>query len=407
LTVNGTGFVSGSVVRWDGSNRPTNFISATRLTAQIEASDIVGSGQTSVTVFNPTPGGGVSPIAFFTVNPAQGNPLPLLTALNPPAVAAGSGEFMLTVNGSSFVLGSKARWNGQDLLTAFDSSTRLTATVPANLIANAGTAQVTVFNPTPGGGASNPRELPIAAPVASVSAASFIGAQLAPESIVAGFGAGMATGVQAASALPLPTSLLGTTVRVIDSAGVERAAPLFFVAPTQINFLTPPETAEGAATVIVAINNNVVAAGAMTIARISPGLFSANANGQGVAAAVVLRVKSDGSRSFEPVSRFDSGQNRFVPVPIDLGPESDTVYVLFYGTGIRHRARAENISVDLGGAVKALNPSLFEDGFAAPGFVGLDQVNVVLPRALIGRGVIDATVTIDGRVSNTVQLQIR
>jgi uncharacterized protein (TIGR03437 family) len=96
-----------------------------------------------------------------------------------------------------------------------------------------------------------------------------------------------------------------------------------------------------------------------------------------------------------------------VPVSIDLGPESDTVYVLFYGTGIRHRSRAENISVDLGGAVKALNPSLFEDGFAAPGFVGLDQVNVVLPRALIGRGVIDATVTIDGRVSNTVQLQIR
>jgi len=247
----------------------------------------------------------------------------------------------------------------------------------------------------------------VVSPVASVSAASFLGAQIAPESIVAAFGVGLATGVAVAPGLPLPTTLLGTTVTVTDSASAERPAPLFFVAPSQINYQVPPGTADGAATVTVAVNGAVVGTGTMTIARVAPGLISANANGQGIAAAVVLRIKQDGARSFEPVAAFDPAQNRFVPVPIDMGPPSDTVYVLFYGTGIRNRSRAENISVNLGGTVKTLNPSLFEDGFAAPDFVGLDQANVALPRTLSGSGIINVVFTVDGIISNTVQLSFR
>jgi uncharacterized protein (TIGR03437 family) len=252
----------------------------------------------------------------------------------------------------------------------------------------------------------------VVSPVASVSAASFLGAQIAPESIVAAFGVGLATAVAAAPSLPLPTTLLGTTVTVTDSANVERLAPLFFVAPSQVNYQVPPGAADGAATVTVAVNGNIVGAGTMTIAKVAPGLFSANANGQGAAAAVVLRIRN-GVQTFEPVATFDTGQNRFVPVPIDLGPESDTVYVLFYGAGFRNRTRAENIRVRFtpaaGGndVVKTLNPSLFEDGFAAPGFVGRDQANVVLPRTLIGSGLVNVVLTVDGKDTNVVQLSIR
>src|SRR5204863_10183419 len=60
LTVNGTGFVSGSVVNWNGSARTTTFVSSTQLTASILPSDIAIASTASVTVVNPTPGGGRS-----------------------------------------------------------------------------------------------------------------------------------------------------------------------------------------------------------------------------------------------------------------------------------------------------------------------------------------------------------
>jgi hypothetical protein len=67
LTVNGSGFISGSVVQVDGSPRPTTFVSSTQLTAQISDNDILTVGQRSITVFNPTPGGGTSNSKTLTV----------------------------------------------------------------------------------------------------------------------------------------------------------------------------------------------------------------------------------------------------------------------------------------------------------------------------------------------------
>jgi hypothetical protein len=67
--VNGTGFVSGSVVKWNGNSRNTVVVSASELTAMILASDISIAGTASVTVTNPGPGGGTSNVAFFEVTP--------------------------------------------------------------------------------------------------------------------------------------------------------------------------------------------------------------------------------------------------------------------------------------------------------------------------------------------------
>ena len=68
LTVDGTDFISGSKVRWNGSDRKTTYVSATKLTAQIPASDIKNVGSSQVTVFNPAPGGGTSNAKNFTIN---------------------------------------------------------------------------------------------------------------------------------------------------------------------------------------------------------------------------------------------------------------------------------------------------------------------------------------------------
>ena len=67
LTVNGNGFVSGSVVHWNGSPRATNFVSNSKLTASILATDIPNLKTASVTVVSPAPGGGTSNVAFFEI----------------------------------------------------------------------------------------------------------------------------------------------------------------------------------------------------------------------------------------------------------------------------------------------------------------------------------------------------
>ena len=154
LTVTGTNFVSGSVVRWNGTDRTTTYVSATQLTAAISSTDIANAGTASVTVFTPTPGGGTSGALTFTINAAN-NPAPTLTTLNPTSATAGGPAFTLTVTGTNFVNGSVVQWKGSNRTTVYVSSTQLTASITAADIAAAGTAAVTVFTPTPGGGTSN------------------------------------------------------------------------------------------------------------------------------------------------------------------------------------------------------------------------------------------------------------
>jgi subtilisin family serine protease len=248
LTVNGSGFVASSSVRWNGTARPTTFVSATQLQAAIAAPDVAAAGPVAVTVFSPSPGGGSSSAATFNVNappmltvnttsvapggsvtvtltngaggatdwlafasttapntsynaytfvgagtttrtwtvtapstagtyefryfPAGGNtptaespaitvqgttttnPVPVATSLTPASAVAGSAAFTLTVNGSGFVSSSIVRWNGADRPTTFVSASQLRASIAAADIAVAGTASITVFSPTPGGGTS-------------------------------------------------------------------------------------------------------------------------------------------------------------------------------------------------------------------------------------------------------------
>lgn len=404
LTVNGTGFVAGSKAQWNGADRTTTFVSATQLTAAITAADIASVGTASVTVVNSAPGGGTSGALNFSIT--QPPLAPTISSLNPGFAIVGGQQFTLTVNGANFASNSVVRWNDSDRATTFVSATQLRATIPATDITTQGTANVKVFTPAPGGGASNASPFYLGAQVASVSAASFLGAELADASIVAAFGVNLATQVQTASTQPLPTDLAGTKALVRDSTGTERLAPLFFVAPQQINYQVPPGTADGLATVVITSGDNKISVGALQVTRVAPGVFSANATGQGVAAATILRVKSDGSQTFEPVSRFDSAQGRFVSIPIDLGPDqgsaTDQVFLVLFGTGVRFRTALAGVSATIGGASAQV---AYAD--VAPGFIGLDQVNIRIPRTLIGRGEIDVALTVDGKVANTVRLNIK
>jgi uncharacterized protein (TIGR03437 family) len=235
-----------------------------------------------------------------------------------------------------------------------------------------------------------------------VSAASYRGQLLANDSIVAAYGTGFSTATEAATTQPLPTQLAGTTVKIKDRLGAERPAALFFVSPNQINFLVPADAARGDGLLIVTNAQGRLFYGPASIATTAPGLFAANADGQGVAAAIVQRVKADGTSSFEPAARFDAAQNKLVAVPIDLGAESDQVFLILFGTGIRNRDAIANTAVRIGGTDVQL---LFAG--AQPGFAGLDQVNVRLARSLAGRGEMDVALTIGGSAANIVRIAVK
>jgi len=154
--------------------------------------------------------------------------------------------------------------------------------------------------------------------------------------------------------------------------------------------------------VTITNGNGATFTGEALIRAVAPSLFAANGDGQGVAVALALRVKADGSQSYEEVVRFDAAQNRFVARPLDLGPEGEQVYLVLFGTGIRSRS-------SLAAVVAAIGGTYAEVSFAGahPDFAGLDQVNVLVPRSLTGRGELDVLLTVDAQMANPVRLQIK
>jgi uncharacterized protein (TIGR03437 family) len=235
----------------------------------------------------------------------------------------------------------------------------------------------------------------------SVSAGSFAAnASLTADGIVAGFGTGLSQNVVPATTVPLPKQLDGVEVMVKDANGAERPAGLFFVAPTQINYLIPAGTANGNATITIRRNGVDTAQGTTAIETVAPGLFSANSDGQGVAAAVILRRRSNAD-TFEPVAQFNPATSRFDPLPIDLGPDTDTVFLLAFGTGFRAAAQSA-VSATISGTA-----STFVAIAPVPGFEGLDQANILIPRSLIGRGLVDVVFMANGKTANTVQINIK
>src|SRR5205823_997537 len=133
-------------------------LSVNTSTGLISGTPTVG-GVYTVTISATNAGGTGTATLVITIN----NPVPTITSISPTSAAAGGPQFTLTVNGTNFVSASVVYWNGTALATTFGSSTQVTATVPAALIATAGAASITVVNPAPGGGTSNAQTFTISA----------------------------------------------------------------------------------------------------------------------------------------------------------------------------------------------------------------------------------------------------
>ena len=252
-------FVNGSVVLFDGVARATTFVNSMTLQVMLSAEQLV-AGIYSVTVFNPPPGGGTSvPVQFFVANP-----VPTLTFLSPAAIPAGGAGFTLTATGTNLAPNSVVRFGATGLATTFVSSTSLTATVPAALVAIPGTQIVTVESPAPGGGISG--GLPfVVEDLSSISGlhpstvcagdVSFlltvIGSDFLAGSQITWDGVARPTNFVDASTLraQIPGELLAApgdrAVRVVSPGGGETVGRNFTITGLSIGLLRPSSAAAG------------------------------------------------------------------------------------------------------------------------------------------------------------------
>ena len=274
LTVNGSSFVANSTVDWNGTPLTTTYVSASKLTASVPASDVTTTGTATITVVNPTPGGGTSSGSSFTITAV--NPVPSISSISPSSVAAGSTAFTLTVSGSDFVASSTVDWNGTALTTTYVSASQLTASVPASDVATSGTPMVTVVNPAPGGGTSNAQTFTITAvnPAPSLSS-------LSPSSTTAGSAAFTLT-VNGGNFVSAST---------VDWNGV--ALTTTYVSASQLTALVPA--------------SDITAAGSANITVVSP------APGGGTSGAATFTINSGTSGSGAYIRQSAQYTNPYIP----------------------------------------------------------------------------------------------
>lgn len=170
LTISGSDFVPSSVARVNGSDRPTTFVSRSEVHAALSAADVGSVGTLEIVVVNPPPGGGTSNVVLLVVR-AHPNPVPVIAGFAPAFLTAGSSGNAVTIEGTGFVqqssvvVGFAARSG-----VTYVSPTQLRVAFADSEVSSSRTFNLLVFNPPPGGGASNEAPLEIRAPAPSLTA---------------------------------------------------------------------------------------------------------------------------------------------------------------------------------------------------------------------------------------------
>jgi uncharacterized protein (TIGR03437 family) len=236
-----------------------------------------------------------------------------------------------------------------------------------------------------------------AASVPLILSASNPGAfAISPGSLALANGQNLAS-TTSAPASPFPTNVAGTSVSILDGAGVATSAPLLSVSPNQLTFLVPATVAPGTATITVTNGTTTQTAGNVQIATVAPGLLTLN--GAGLAAAEVVQVTASGVQPLRQVYTTNA-DGAIVGSPISLAGANST-YLLLFGTGIANAGTAL-ASVTLNGVAATVTYA----GSAGAG-TGLDQVNVLVPAKLAGAGNVTVQLATEGVLANPVQILIQ
>lgn len=361
LTINGSNFVSGSVVQWTESSATTtlstNFLSSGELTASVPSNLIAASGSAQITVKTDS-----STSNAQTLTVVAG---PALSGLNPNTITAGSASFTLTATGTGFVSGATVNWNGTALTTTFHSASELTAAVPASSVASVGNAQVNV---TSGGVTSNSLTFAVvAAPTISSVSPNTITAGSAAFTITVS-GSGFASGAAVKwNGTALPTSF-------VSSTQLTAAVPASDVASTGVDHVT---VTSGSST-SNSVNVTVVAGPA--IASLSPASTTAGGS------AFTLTVQGTGFASGATVvwnttsvtATYKSSTQLTASIPASYIANPGTVSVSVKSNGVSSNSVTFTINARPGTpSITSLSPATITGGTGAGlGAVGSCPSNV-------------------------------
>jgi uncharacterized protein (TIGR03437 family) len=230
--------------------------------------------------------------------------------------------------------------------------------------------------------AGTPR--PVVSSGGVVNAASFQPV-VAPGGIVSIFGENLAEAESQAGAIPIPTSLAGTTVTI---NGV--SCPLFYVSPRQINAQIPTTIVPGPTLLTVRVSGQEHSA-AIDIAGAAPGLFTTDG-----ARAVVINQDGSVNSPGNPATRgsvvvaYATGQGAVAP----FVPSGSAA-----GANPLSRATLPVEAAIGSAAARVLFAGL------TPGLVGLLQLNLEVP-ATVSRGDAPLMITVGGRTSNSVLIAV-
>ena len=227
---------------------------------------------------------------------------------------------------------------------------------------------------------------------ALVEGAGFRNIPVAPGSIASLFGENLSADTLHAQSVPLPTTMQGVSFRV-KSGSYSGLAGLFYTSPTQVNLLIPDDCPEGSAAMEMLAGGVVVGSLPIDVASLAPSLFSANSDGQGAPAGYTISVENGVQTRGEVYAC--PPQFPCEPIPVSYGAEGSEVFLILFGTGFRGLDVLPQVW--LGGTEAEVT-------YAGPQgeFVGLDQINIRLPSAVKGMGLLRVDIFHGGLSANTV-----
>lgn len=214
----------------------------------------------------------------------------------------------------------------------------------------------------------------------SVNAADY-SPNLAPGALASAFGADLASATEAATALPLPTTLAGTRVLVNG-----KAAPLLFVSAAQINYQLPEDTPAGEVEVVVERGNGNRTRELINVKKSGFAAFSFDASGSGAGAILDGRT-------------FRQGPHETVT------ERGEATILALFGTGLGEVSNKSFVSSRVHVLVGGIEAKVQYAG-PQPDFVGLDQINFELPANVANHGTLPVVVKIDEQAANSVTVDV-
>jgi uncharacterized protein (TIGR03437 family) len=351
----GTPDVNNLVTAWHG-----NIVTSKATVTMTLAASAARVAFSATTILTATVTGAGSATPTGTVTFTIGTDTLGTAALNSSGVAA------LTLSGVQLAVGANA----------------ITAQYDGDTTYYGGSASVSVIETSPTNGLPSVQ--------AASNAASFT-QDFAPGGIVSVFGSQLAPATASASSVPLPTMLAGTTVTI---QGI--TAALYYVSPTQLNVQIPYEVTPGSGISLRVVNNGESSFYSFSVAATSPALFTTNSQGTGQGAIL--------NTAYQLVN----GSNPATP---------GTTYLQIYcmGLGAVSHQPADGAAAPSGTlAETTVTPTVTIGGvtenaiFAglAPGYVGLYQVNALVPASVAAGSAVNVSIAMGGVTSNTVTIAV-